>query len=160
MPTSRRRTTTGVILVGMGMLCEIAAFSEQPDLVQFGPNRFYTAVDLTELEAAHQAVYDLQTGRDLIDVSGSSGDGQGAPQDDQVDGAKLSDRAARIAAAESNFAALQQKQDRAFRNQGILSQTLKWVGIALLVGGVIFLARTGRRMHATPASAASESITT
>jgi hypothetical protein len=148
MPTSRSRTTTGVILVGIGMLCEIAAFSEQPDLVQFGPNRFYTAVDLIELEAAHQALHDLQTGRDLMNES--------SEQDAHVDAAKLSDRATRIAAAESKFTALQQKQDSAFRNQGIVSQALKWVGIALLVAAAIFLVRTRRTMHSTLANATSD----
>jgi hypothetical protein len=156
MPTSRSKTTTGLILVGIGMLCEIAAYWEQPDLVQFSPNRFYNAADLSELEAAHQAWNDLQTGRDLLAQASPSGGEQGAAEVKQQDASTSPDRAALIAAAEAKHTALQQKQDRAFRNQGIVSQTLKWVGIALLVGAAVFLTRTGKTAQATAANIASD----
>jgi len=160
MPISRNRAATGVILVGMGVLSEIAAYWEQPDLVQFSPNRFYTAADLRELEAAHQALHDLETGRDLMNGSNRSSDEQGAPQVDQADASKHSDRSARIAAAEAKFTELQQKQDSAFRNQGIVSQTLKWVGVALLVGAAVFLVWTGRIRQTMLANAASDNLPT
>jgi hypothetical protein len=156
MPKSRNVANTGVILVGIGVLCELAAYWEQPDLVQFSPNHFYTTADLRELEAADQALYELQTGKDLMNQSNRSDDQQGSPQVAQVEASNHSDRATRLAAAESKLAALQQKQDRAFRNQAIVSEMLKWVGVAVLIGAAIFLAWTGRTTPATLVDAPSD----
>jgi len=157
MRKSRNRTAIGAILVGIGVLFEIAAYREQPDLVQFSANRFYTASDLRELEVAHQTFHDLQTGRDLINQGNPSGDEQESALA-QAEASNSSDRAAKIAAAEEKHTALQQKQDRAFRNQGVVSQTLKWIGIALLVSAAVFLARTGKRERAMLADAASNKV--
>ena len=93
----------GVVLVTVGVLCELAAIHEQPDLVQFRPNRFYTAADLRELEAAHQEFNDLETGRDLLTAENPSDVGQPSSPSGQVEDSQSAARAARLAAAQARI---------------------------------------------------------
>jgi hypothetical protein len=158
MSTAHKRATTGAILVGIGLLCELAAIAEQPDLVQFSPNRFYTSADLHELEDAHLTLHELQNGKAFLKEVDPSGDEQPVPHSDEVEESERSKRASLIAAAEVKFTALQQKQDTAFRNQGIVSQALKWIGIGLLAGAVFFLSWMSRTKHVTLSNVAAETL--
>lgn len=151
---SRRPTGTmgGVILIGLGMLLVALSFGEQPDRVNLGPNRFYTEADRDEFQSAHEQLHDLRKGMGGAPETGaernSSSDEPTESEPEALVQQPSNEKAVAFAAADANFASLKLRQDNAFRNQEILSLTLKSIGIAFLAVGAILLMRVSRANRA------------
>ncbi|MCA9159091.1 MAG: hypothetical protein KDA72_12230 [Planctomycetales bacterium] len=141
-------TMVGSILIALGMLLVALAFGEQTDRVNLGPNRFYTEADRDEFQSAHEKLHDL---RKAMGAAPETGAENIPSSDDQTGGLAQqpsNEKAVAFMAADAYFASLKQKQDNAFRNQEILSLTLKSIGIACLAIGAILLMRVSRANRA------------